>query len=233
MSAHWVIGDVHGCAEELALLLEKLELDSEDKVLFLGDLYQRGPDPFGVSQLILNLDHFDLVLGNHERIMLDRVADWGAPVEDMTAEDLAGDGGTPLDPFPHGQAGELIKPLRVGDYVHHGECLGPEGQKWLAVHAGVLPGKTADEWDPWTLTRTRHVADLPGEPFWAELWKGPELIVFGHTSFPKPYPRFQGETMVSLGLDTGCVYGGALTAWEAQSGRIVSVPALRCYWPRS
>jgi hypothetical protein len=80
------------------------------------------------------------------------------------------------------------------------------------VHAGLVPGKPIEDQDPWVLTNIRTVRD--GEPSserdgvpWAELYRGGPHVVFGHDA--------RGGLQLhrfATGLDTGCVYGGALTA---------------------
>ncbi len=70
----WVIGDVHGHLEVLNRLLDKLELKSEDKVVFVGDLIDRGPDSAGVLQKVRNDKRMFCCMGNHERMMIGAVS---------------------------------------------------------------------------------------------------------------------------------------------------------------
>ncbi|RMH03851.1 MAG: hypothetical protein D6702_04720 [Planctomycetota bacterium] len=227
MSSTWVIGDIHGCAEELAELLERLQPGGEDRVIAVGDLYHRGPDPLGVAALLAGVGA-EIVLGNHEHVLLRRLAllGGGAPWSGIPAEDLAGDGGTPLAPVDPARSAELLEPLRGRPYFLRGQ--GPEGP-WLVVHAGVLPGRRPEETPPRQLVRLRRLQGLRGEPFWFEVWEGPELVLFGHTSGRVPRRRVAGGRLVALGLDTGCVYGGALTAFRIEDGELEAVPARRRY----
>ncbi|MBC8329836.1 MAG: metallophosphoesterase, partial [Planctomycetes bacterium] len=82
MSATWIVGDIHGCAEELAELIDGLQLGPEDRLISVGDLYHRGPDPLGVARLLVAAGA-EIVLGNHEHVLLRKLqllgpnGDWG------------------------------------------------------------------------------------------------------------------------------------------------------------
>jgi serine/threonine protein phosphatase 1 len=228
----WVVGDIHGCAEELAELLEQIQLGPEDRFISVGDLYHRGPDPVGVLDILNALPHFDLVLGNHERVMLERFGlageladgtDATSVPEDLvvsTEQELAGDGGTPMKNVDPSRGADLIRILENRAYFLRGTHA---GQDWLIVHAGVLPGVPVEETSPFALSRLRRLEGLPGSPYWYEAWNGPEL--FGHTPATLPRTRFQGERLVALGLDTGCVYGGCLTAYCLEDESMARVDA--------
>lgn len=101
----------------------------------------------------------------------------------------------------------------------------------LAVHAGLVPGVALEEQSPEHLLNLRSLAPdgTPskrvdgGEP-WASRWKGPELVIFGHDAM-----RGLQRHPHALGLDSGCVYGGRLTAYVLPEGRLYSVRARRAY----
>lgn len=239
----WLVGDIHGCAGELAELLERLDLGSGDRLVSLGDLYHRGPDPHGVRDLLADLPcRVDVVLGNHEHVLLRRAGIAGrrpdgsdigrlpASLGPLEADLLRGDGGTPMRNVDPERAPELLRFLEGRSY-----CLGGEqdGRRWWAVHAGVPPGRRPDRCRPEDLIRLRRLEGLPGAPYWYEVHAGPDLVLFGHTPGRLPRTRFQGERLVALGLDTGCVYGGSLTAWRLEDGELVAVPARRDWTARS
>ena len=69
--ATWVIGDIHGCCDELGRLLELIPLEPGDALLSVGDLFHRGPDPVGVMDLLQEAQ-VRFILGNHEMRLLDR-----------------------------------------------------------------------------------------------------------------------------------------------------------------
>lgn len=242
--ASWVIGDVHGCAEELALLLERLSPGPEDAVLCVGDLFHRGPDPAGVMDLLSGVGA-RFVLGNHEHRVLQRfrlaperadAADRPARRDDLPPleeRDLDGDGGRPCDVAPERRA-DVVRFLQGhSGYRLRGDALPgggstPDGRPWWVVHAGVDPERGVEGSGVGALTRARRTRES-GAPFWYERWAGPELVLFGHTPGRIPRPRRHGGRLVALGLDTGCVYGGSLTAYCPERDELASVPA-RTAW---
>ena len=239
--ATWIIGDIHGCAEELRELLQRIDPGPTDTVVSVGDLLSRGPDPAGVCDALAEVDA-RFIIGNHELAILRRVgiapkrhdgADRGQiPVDlpELDAEDLAGDGRTPCHAEPHrredvlrylqGHSGYLI---RSGDLEHAGRT--PDGREWIVVHAGFDPKKRPEDQPIEALCSIRRLQRRRGKPYWYEKWKGPELVLFGHTHSPMPRVHSIGATKVAIGLDTGCVYGGALTAYSPELDAFESVPA--------
>lgn len=242
--ATWIVGDIHGCAVELAELVERLGMGSEDRLVSVGDLFHRGPDPVGVMEILQELDA-PFVLGNHELAVLRRVglAPAGVDPSDRPArraefptldeDDLAGDGGMPCVVAPERRA-DVLRFLQdhAGFYLRNSDvpCAGPtdDGRGWCVVHAGRLPGVPLEECEPMQLTRSRRLP-MRHRPYWYEVWEGPELVLFGHT--PSPIPRMQrvGGRLVALGLDTGCVYGGKLTAYSPELDDFKSVKARAAY----
>jgi hypothetical protein len=108
----------------------------------------------------------------------------------------------------------------------------PERQA-IVVHAGLLPGVALEQQDPALLMNMRTIRpDGSGSKrndegvLWGSLWPGPELVLFGHHASQglQQHPH-------AIGLDTGCVYGGKLTACILPEQRLVSVPARRAYAP--
>ena len=99
-----------------------------------------------------------------------------------------------------------------------------EGDGWVAVHAGLNPE------GPTTLEQAVRVRRWPDDsdsdnPFWWQLYRGDALVIYGHDAVRK----VQDHRPRTLGLDSGCVYGGALTGYVLEEDRIVSVAALRDY----
>lgn len=100
----------------------------------------------------------------------------------------------------------------------------------MVVHGGVYPKWSLSDHGPIDLLETRSVPPTNGYdgPFWFDLYQGPPRVFFGHTVLDDP---FVGEWAV--GLDTGCVYGGELTAYDYRRDELISVPAERTYQSRS
>lgn len=212
-----IVGDVHGCAAEVEDLLGRVAFSSSDQLVFVGDLVNKGPDSSGVLRLVRELGA-RAVLGNHEHRLI------GAHVARRE-----GQTGPRLNAFQE----ELVRsfteeewkqlealPLKV-DLPEHGIRV---------VHAGVVPGVPFEELDVLTVTRMRSIKK-DGSPsdkwgtLWGTLWKGPPHVVFGHNArkVPQLHPA-------ATGLDTGCVYGGKLTALVLDAGEPPPPPAERRNW---
>lgn len=239
--ATWVVGDVHGCAAELERLLDELAPGRGDRVVLLGDLFHRGPDPSGVLALV-RASGARFVLGNHEHVLLARLAGREA-AGPFSAADLRGDSDRPLELDP-ARADELLALVRSdGAYFLESGTLagaGPtrDGRSWCAVHAGITPGRTARESRVEDLVYPARVSRGAGErgrraPFWYEHHGGPELVLFGHLVFEEPRVVERDERKVAIGLDTGALYGGRLTAYSPELDEFRSVNAARAYVQRS
>lgn len=238
--ATWIIGDIHGCAEELHELLERIAPGPEDTIVSCGDLLHRGPDPAGVCDLLEGVNA-RFVLGNHERAVLRRLgiapttvdgSDGGVVDSDMPElepEDLAGDGRTKC----------LARPdecLRIVEYLqkHSGfllrnsglEHAGPtrDGRGWLVVHAGFDPKNPPESQDVGVLCSIRRLPKRR-KPYWYERYDGPDLVLFGHTHSPLPRIETRGKRRIAIGLDTGCCYGGSLTAYSPELDEFETVQA--------
>ncbi|MEO6601473.1 MAG: metallophosphoesterase [Polyangiaceae bacterium] len=221
------IGDVHSCAAELAELLTAVAVTPDDRVYFTGDLLTRGPDPLGVMRLFAQL-RARATVGNHEqRLLAARHArQSGEPGPKLgsshaeVARQLGDAEWAILESFP----------LWL-DVPEHGIRL---------VHAGIVPGIPFEKQDPWLLTHIRSIGDdgKPSEKWgrlWGSLYQGEPHIVFGHNARKRPQIHSH-----ATGLDTACVYGGALTAMVLAEGMapppvdsrmdsLVSVRARRAY----
>jgi hypothetical protein len=194
-----IVGDVHGCREELDALLDRIAFASGDRLVFVGDLVARGPDSLGVLDIVRRTGAI-VVRGNHEQ----KLIDW---IEDK-------------DDFPIGKMHrELARSLRPVDWslvqnMPLSIDLPEHGLR--VVHAGMVPGVPFAKQKPQTLLRIRTV---PGKRrgehvLWGERYAGPPHVVFGHNAAPglQLHPW-------ATGLDTGCVYGGRLTAIVLAEGQ--------------
>lgn len=240
----WIVGDIHGCAVELAELVERLALGPEDRLLSVGDLFHRGPDPVGVMEVLRGAGA-TFILGNHELRVLARfrlaphLAD-GSDRPPLRTEfpplaegDLAGDGRRPCV-VPRERRAEVVTFLQghAGFFVESAafEGAGPtkDGRPWCAVHAGIQQGRHPAATTPEHLVSLRRLPQR-GRPFWYEVYAGTNLIVFGHTPSTAPRARRVDGRLVALGIDTGCVYGGSLTAYSPELDEFVQVPAKAAY----
>ncbi len=206
-----VIGDIHGCLDSLNNLLE-LILPKADTLIFLGDYVNRGPDSQGVVERLLALQkhHPRLITlkGNHE-FMFQQYFDGQESSLFLRVggkETLASYGiphnvsePLPLLPATHVQFFRNL-PLFFGD------------QHALYVHAGLEPNRhitlQRPQWCLWAREKFINASFQLGKP-----------IIFGHTVFPRPYIVDD-----KIGIDTGAVYGGQLTALILPDMEYISVP---------
>jgi diadenosine tetraphosphatase ApaH/serine/threonine PP2A family protein phosphatase len=211
------IGDIHGCSDEFEDLLDKLALRADDRLVLLGDLINRGPDSARVIQLARKHATVSL-LGNHElRLLNFRKTDDPSHLKKYDYATLA---------QLNGKAWDYLEamPLTFEDPEHEIVC----------VHGGFLPGQPWKKQPARVVTRIQVVdregeprkrSEAPGAPHWSELWKGPPFVVYGHT------PRENvSEIKWTLGIDTGCVLGGALTAVILPERKLVQVRARKRYY---
>jgi hypothetical protein len=221
-----VVGDVHGCSSELDALLDQVAVSSGDQLVLVGDLVAKGPNSRLVLKRVRELGAA-VALGNHEERLLD-----------ARAAKLAG---RPLPKLDSTHV-RLLDELTDEDWAMLEQM--PRwlelDERWRVVHAGIMPGIPMAEQDPYHLTHLRSISES-GEPShkwgppWGARYTGPPHIVFGHNARKDPqiHPH-------ATGLDTGCVYGGALTALVVPRGSdapdprdrrdaLVSLPARRAY----
>jgi len=212
------VGDIHGCHHEFADMLELLEPRAEDRIVLLGDIVNRGPDSTKVIDQAKASGSICL-LGNHELRLLKfrRTGDR----KYMKEHDL-----------------ETFDALRTEDwaYLESMPLTYEEAElNTVFVHGGFLPGEPWQKQPAEVVTRIQVVdregrprkrADAPDAPPWADLWGGPPFVVYGHTPRPEIY-----KLKWSIGIDTGCVLGGSLTAYILPERRILQVKARQRYFP--
>lgn len=208
-----VVGDIHGCYDELIALLEKVKLGRSDRVVSVGDLVTKGPKSREVLELFMTDSRFSSVIGNHDLALRRR---WcGEDVELKPAQK------------------ETHKALKAQkeDFASFFNSL-PfmiDLGKHLVVHAGLRPNVQLHSQTTGDLTRIRTLGgdreSEEGTP-WYHVYNGEKIVLFGH--WPAPEPR-RGRK--AIGLDTGCVYGYNLTAYIIESDEFVSVKAFDKYDP--
>lgn len=210
------IGDIHGCPDEFNELLGRVALQPEDRLILLGDLVNRGPDSAAVVDIARERRALSL-LGNHERRLLEyrRTGSRdGLKDGDLeTVEQLKPQHWTYLESMV--LTHELPELNTV--FVHGGFL---PGQPWAKQPADVVTRIQVID----AAGRPRKRADCPDAPMWADLWSGPPFVVYGHTPRPDIY-----KLKWSVGIDTGCVLGGHLTAFILPERRFVQVKARRKY----
>jgi bis(5'-nucleosyl)-tetraphosphatase (symmetrical) len=236
----WIVGDIHGCAIELDRMLSAIRFDpSNDELWSVGDLVNTGPDSLATLRLWRDAGG-KAVLGNHDIYAL-RVHDGARKRKPDTLDALLGAEdkkehlgrlrSSPILIYLEGE--ERVPDLWI---VHAG--LRPE---WSDLHdvASRVNGSPHDEsWltSPWVSFATRvrcctpdgEMDKNPGPPQtcrppfqpWDRYYRGRTLVVHGHWAYRGFY-----RDKHTMGLDSGCVYGGKLTAWCQEEDRVVQVPS--------
>ena len=202
-----VVGDIHGCFDELTDLLDLIKLKNNDRVVAVGDLITKGPKDAEVLDLFISDRRFSSVVGNHDRKIRQKLR--GEPVR-LTKEQRKTL--VELERDRERYAAYLRSLPYTIDLGSH-----------LVVHAGVRPGVSLEEQMASDLTEIRTMGADPsrrrGLP-WYKVYQGRQTVLFGH--WPSERPR-RGPN--AIGLDTACVYGGRLTAFIIDIQEFVSVEA--------
>ncbi len=228
-----IIGDVHGCFEELAALLAELGYQVNGhtvtppegrKAVFLGDLVDRGPKTPDVLRLVMGMVESGAALcvpGNHDVKLLRKLRGKDVQITHGLGETLAQLAGeTPefverVQRFLEGLVSHYV--LDGGKLVvaHAGLKAEMQGRGSGKVREFALYGETTGETDEF---------GLPVRYPWAEQYRGTANVVYGHT--PIPAAEWLNHT---INIDTGCVFGGSLTALRYPERELVSVPARATY----
>jgi len=182
-----IIGDVHGCSFELRKMISVVQ---PSKVILVGDLFTKGPDPKGVWDLIQK-HKIKAVLGNHDLALLSNKKKI----------------------LPKG-AYKYIEDLPL--FIELNSC--------IIVHAGINPNGKTTKQQSITLRRVPDDKEIDN-PFWWEVITTKKLIVYGHDA----KRGLQDHRPHTLGLDTGCVYGGSLTGYILEEDELVQIPSKKNY----
>jgi protein phosphatase len=230
-----IVGDIHGCHDELLELLTKLGYGSEDgrayrhpdgrTAVFLGDLVDRGPATPAVLRTVMAMTeagHAICVPGNHERKLVRALNGKNVQITHGLAQSLAQLEDEPEEfrlevaEYLDGLISHFVLDDRKLVVAHAGMREEMQGRASGAVRSFALYGETTGETDEF---------GLPVRYPWAEDYRGVATVVYGHT--PVPEPEWVNNTIC---VDTGCVFGGALTALRYPERELVSVPAKRTYY---
>jgi bis(5'-nucleosyl)-tetraphosphatase (symmetrical) len=242
----WFVGDIHGCAREFEQLLETIRFDPHaDELWSVGDLVNTGPDSLAALELWRAAAGRG-VLGNHDAYAL--LSHSGARNRKRDTLDLL---------FESVECDTLIGLLRALPVLVHLPGTEAEVRDVWLVHAGLHPSWTGlgaiaqklnapphdDDWlrcpDVAFATRARcctpsgRIARYAGPPAgcpagtrpWDDYYQGDALIVHGHWAQRGYYRNDR-----TMSLDSGCVYGGALTAWCQEEDRTVQIPSTMPRW---
>lgn len=214
MSRTIVVGDIHGCYDELMEMLQTVSFGPDDQVVCVGDLVTKGPKNREVLELFMTDARFRTVIGNHDLALRRK---WHGekiklkPSQKATHKELKADKEKYL-PFLN----KLPFTIDLGTH--------------LVVHAGLRPdvplySQTSEDM---TLLRTlgKDRESHDGTP-WYDVYDGEKVVLFGHWPWREPRrgPR-------AIGLDTGCVYGYNLTAYIIEEDKFITTQAHAVYEAR-
>jgi serine/threonine protein phosphatase 1 len=199
------IGDIHGCSDALASVLRSVDPQIDDTIITLGDYVDRGIDSKGVIDMLIRLVgdcRLVPILGNHDEMML-RANDSKPAFEEW----LEFGGITTLDSY---EATGLMSHIPDSHFRFLRSCRSWfETDRHFFVHANYDPNLPLDQQDERTL-RWLSLRDFVPGPHLSG-----KVAVVGHT--PQPEILNLGHLIC---LDTGCAFGGKLTAMEMESGEV-------------
>ena len=242
-----IIGDVHGCADELEELLDRLGYgklmiaDHEPgwtniayahpegrKAVFVGDLVDRGPRVLDTLSIVRNMVQSGSALcvpGNHDMKLFKKLSGRDVQITHGLAQTL-----TEIDTLADEVRGPFCKSLAdfLDGLVSHFVL---DDGKLVVAHAGMkeeMQGRGSGKVRDFALygetTGETDEFGLPVRCNWAAEYRGSAMVVYGHT--PVPEPEWLNRT---VNVDTGCVFGGKLTALRYPEKEFISVPAKQTY----
>lgn len=208
-----IVGDVHGCFDELMELLESVNYSKEkDRLIFVGDLINKGPRSLDVLRWV-KANGAEVLLGNHELGFINYVK----------------------NPTPKYKAFKALSKemgKETSDWVSwmEGLPLYIEEENFIVVHGGIVPGMSLAETPAHLITRIRSW-DGKGEdmynsddPPWYDFYKGEKLVVYGH--WAGQGLNLQEKT---IGIDTGCCWGKKLSLLHLETREVFQVSAHEAY----
>ncbi len=199
------IGDIHGCFDELLLLLKKVNYKPGfDRLLFVGDLINKGPFSLEVIEYCYK-NNLEVVKGNHEYNFLDRIDK------------------------------KILKNNEIYDKIINSSVdyltwirsmpLFIEEKNFLLVHAGLKPNTHPSKTDPEILTKVRNWEEGKILKPWYEFYNDKKIIVYGHWAAQGLMIRNNTK-----GLDSGCCYGRQLSCYILEENLVIQVDALKEYF---
>jgi bis(5'-nucleosyl)-tetraphosphatase (symmetrical) len=204
VSRTFFIGDVHGCVEELAELVEKFSPNANDNIYQTGDLINKGPSSLAVVEFILKRG-IKCVMGNHEAKLLNIL---GKPSAELTPKDQK---------FLE----NLQNPQWIGSVVSQFPLWMDTGKEIL-LHAGLEPGKR--NLQDMSASSILTIRLWNEKPWYEQADFSGRTIIFGHWAMNGliDFPNAKG-------LDTGCVYGKLLTGYCPEENKFYQVAAKKSY----
>ena len=216
-----VVGDVHGCLDELVSLVQKTGYrQGIDRLILAGDLVDRGPDSPGVVRYAMSIGA-EAVMGNHDHKLLRRAKHMEKAAANPSYQ-------IPMQPDKDQQATIAMLGEKERAWLESlPNYIMLEEYNTVVAHAGMVPEVPLEKQNERVYQMIRFVKNgttkmqamlMPGfiQPpdtyFWAEKWNGPFDIVFGHHVVGNTPQIWENNGHKAIGIDTGCVFYGMLTA---------------------
>jgi bis(5'-nucleosyl)-tetraphosphatase (symmetrical) len=225
----FVVGDIHGCLNDLYNLLEYARFrEGQDRLVLVGDLVDRGPDSAGVLRFARKL-RATVVLGNHEEKHLRYWRHVQLAKADPSYR-------IPMS-MPHPEVHQTLSEEDF-EYIARMPLAVYIGKRTAVVHGGF--SKDIPCWRPkLNACRVRTVhpvtrkavptvggfAPHDGSVYWTQLYRGKRNVIYGHEARREVAWTKRSDGVWTLGLDTGCVYGNKLSGVWVGTGEVVSVPS--------
>ncbi|AEA45219.1 metallophosphoesterase [Fluviicola taffensis] len=205
----FVIGDIHGCFDELIELTEKIQLKEDDLLISLGDIVDRGNKSKEVYDYFKSRPNSLVLIGNHERKHQNKILSYSQEIVKVQFGDEYESFLNWLDTL--GYYYETADAIIVHAFFEHDKVLADQKQE-------VLSGSTSGD---------RYLEKkYPGEKYWSDFYTGSKPIIYGHHVVGTT-PKIFNNT---YGIDTGACHGDYLTAIELPGFIIHQVKAKRDYW---
>lgn len=230
-----IIGDVHGCYDELITMLRLLghehllqspANDVNPRLLFVGDIVDRGDRNLDCLRLVMHLTTLGfarMVMGNHDFKFFRWLKGHDVQIRHGLERTIAEFTALP------GSQQSAFREQCIDFFTSIPNAISIDQGRLVVVHAAWKPELLVDDdprhirsytqHGPWTGQRSPE--GFPERIDWASSYNGPEFAVFGHQVYHQPY-----SNPYALGIDTGCVFGGRLTALRYPDFQIISVDSL-------
>jgi len=223
----YAVGDIHGMLNHLKRLLDKIELNSDDTIVFLGDYTDRGPDSFEVIDFLIKLkDYFNCIFlqGNHEELLYEYITGVN---QNMF---LSNGGEETIESYQRNgfDISEFTPPAKRTFPKSHAKFLDGlhllyETSEYIFVHAGIKLTYIDDVWK-YADSSKQDIESLlwsrEFHRFGRTVYKGPKTVIFGHTPYDKV--RFTSHAVC---IDTGACYpnSGVLSCIRLPDKKIFQV----------
>lgn len=207
-----IIGDIHGCYDELLELLDRIGPAENDVIISVGDFIDYGPKPVQVFNFFLNRANSIVLMGNHERKHVRGILSLSQRITRLQFGEKYPKARTRMSAFPY--------------FFEDNDA--------IIVHAALQPGilmkNQQEDILCGTMSGERKLKTLLNGKKWKEAYNGTKPIIFGHKVVGKTPLVYKDRV---FGIDTGACHGGWLTAITVPEFRIYSVKARQNYWSRA